>query len=358
MPDISQTLEVPITVLGQLNTIFSVVSIAVSLAMGLLTVKYETKSLLIAGITTLILGLTGAAISQNYTTMLIFYILYGTGLGLVMPITNLLITLFPLEKRTLAMGRVYSGRSLTSIIATPIIGFLATTFGWRIGYIGFGLPLIILTGLLVLLKIPQQPKKEEKVDLVKGFKDIYANTSAKACLLSSALVLVFFNSLMVFNGAYLRNTLGFSIESASLIMSLTFISVAVGQVSSGRIVAITGIKRATYIATFVCGGSLLAYFSLNMTATLSIVALIIGVAAAGITMTTLSSLALEQVPESRGTMMSLVSAGISFSSMLGSAIGGVGIDKFGFKGYGIIMFNISLVAILIIFLWVNDRKSL
>jgi predicted MFS family arabinose efflux permease len=351
MLDISETLGTPITVIGQLNTVFSVIAIIMSLAMGVLTVRYQPKRLLQTGIITLFIGVILAAVSPNYVTMMASYVLYGVGLSLVIPIANLLIVLFPPEQRTSIMGRVYSGRSFTSIIATPVIGFLTAAYGWRMGFVGFGLPLIVLTGLLVTLKIPKQPKQEEKEDITKGFKEIKANRSASACLIGATLALAFFNSIMVYNGAYLRGSLGFSIETASLIMSGLFIATAAGQVTSGAFATRFGVKRTTYLATFICGVSFFAYLTINLPVAFALIASVIGTAAAGTTMTSLSSFALEQVAESRGTMMSLVSAGISFGGMMGSAIGGVAIDTIGFKGYGVIMFAMSLGAAFVLQRW-------
>ncbi|MCW4014267.1 MAG: MFS transporter [Candidatus Bathyarchaeota archaeon] len=351
MIDISETLGTPITVMGQLNTVFSVIAIIMSLAMGVLTVRFQPKKLLQTGIVTLFVGVVLAAVSPNYVTMMVSYVLYGVGLSLVIPIANLLIVLFPPEQRTSIMGRVYSGRSLTSIIATPVIGFLTAAFGWRMGFVGFGLPLIALTGLLVVLKIPKQPKQEQKEDITKGFKEIKANKSAAACLVGATLALAFFNSIMVYNGAYLRGILGFSIETASLIMSGLFIATAAGQVTSGAFARRFGVKKTTYLATFLCGVSFFAYLTVNLPVGFALVASVIGTAAAGTTMTALSSFALEQVAESKGTMMSLLSAGISFGGMLGSAIGGVAIDTVGFKGYGTIMFVMSLGAAYVLQRW-------
>jgi DHA1 family inner membrane transport protein len=316
MPDMSQALNTPISLLGQLNTIFSIVAIIISLAMGLLTVKYSPKSLLNVGIATLLIGIIGTTVSPSYAILIVFFLFYGAGFGIVIPIANVLVALFPEKQRTSAMGMVYSGRSFASIIAMPIIGFLTAAYGWRVGCIGFGLPLIALTGAMVLLKIPNQPKQNETVDLTKGFKDIRASKSATACLIAAILALVFFNSLMVYNGAFLRNSLGFSIQTASIIMSITFIAIAIGQLTAGALTNRIGVKTVTYLATLICGVSFLAYLSLNLSPTAAIIASIIGTAAAGTTMTTMSILALDQT-ESQGTMMSLVNAAVSLGAMLG-----------------------------------------
>lgn len=351
MPEISATLNTTFTQLGQLNTAFSILAIIGSLIMGFITVKFPPKRLLLAGVVTLLAGVVTAALSQTYTHMLIAFVFYGIGSSLTLPIVSLLLMLYPLQERTTALGRIYSGRSLTSIIATPIIGFLATIYGWRTGYIGFGAPLIILSIILIMAKIPEQPVSGEKVDLTAGFRNIIRNRSAVACVIGAALGLAFFNGLMVFNGTYTRNHLNLSIESASLAMSITFIAIAIGQVASGTLAKKLGIKTTTWLSTLIGGVSLFLYFNIQLPVPVAILASAIGTAMAGTTMTSMATLALEQVPDSRGTMMSLNSAAMSMSAMLSTTIGGVAIDLLGFTGFGGSMFLISLAAAVIFYAW-------
>ena len=351
MPEISAALDASVPQLGQLNTVFSIVAIAGSIAMGAITVRYPPKRLLVAGISTLLIGIIGASLSTGLTQMVLFFVLYGVGTSLTLPIVSILLTLYPQQQRTSALGRIYSGRSLTSIIATPVIGFLASLYGWRTGYIGFGAPLILLAVVLVYAKIPEQPTSQGNVDLMSGFRKIAANRSALACITGAALSLAFFNSLIVFNGSYMRNNLGLSLETASLAMSVTFIAIAVGQVISGTLADRLGIKTTTWLSTLIGGLSLLLYFSIKLPAAVAIFASAIGTGMAGTTMTTMATLALEQVPDSRGTMMSLNSAAMNVGAMLSTVIGGLAIDSLGFSGYGAIMFIISLAAAITFYAW-------
>ena len=351
MPEISAALDASVPQLGQLNTAFSIVAIAGSVAMGAITVRYPPKRLLVAGISALLIGIIGASLSTGITQMVLFFVLYGVGTSLTLPIVSILLVLYPQQQRTTALGGIYSGRSLTSILATPVIGVLASLYGWRTGYIGFGAPLILLAVILVSAKIPEQPTSQGNVDLMSGFRKIAANRSALACIAGAALSLAFFNSLMVFNGSYMRNNLGLSLETASLAMSVTFIAIAVGQVISGTLADRLGIKTTTWLSTLIGGLSLLLYFSVKLPVAVAIFASAIGTGMAGTTMTTMATLALEQVPDSRGTMMSLNSAAMNVGAMLSTVIGGLAIDSLGFSGYSAIMFTISLAATITFYAW-------
>ncbi len=354
MPEISSALRSPVSLLGQLNTIFSVVAIVVSLAMGFLTLRYSSKNLLLTGIISLLIGVVGAALSPSYSVIFLFFVMYGLGNGLAIPIINLLVTMFPSSQRTSSMGRIYSGRSLTSIFATPVIGFLASLYGWRVGYFGLGAPLILLAAVMVYLLVPDQRVSDGRKSLTSGFRDVFSNRSAMACLIASSLALAFLMSLMVFNGIYTRHELGLSLQVASYVMSLIFISIAIGQISSGYFVTRLGLKRTTYVAAFVSGACLFIYFSLSLPLIALIGCGLIGTAAAGTTMTSMTTLALDQVTGSRGTMMSLNSASMSIGSMISSIIGGFAIDSLGFTGYGIVMFTISLTSTLIYYTFVKE----
>ncbi len=357
MPEISTTLNTPITQLGQLNTAFSIIATLGSLLMGIITIRYPPKKLLQTGIITLLLGIILASQATTYPIMLTAFILYGIGNALVLPIATLLLTLYPLETRTTALGKIYSGRSLTSIIATPIIGTITAISGWRTGYIGFGAPLIILAIILITIKIPEQPVSTEKTDLTQGFRNISKNKSAVACIIGGALGLAFFNGLMVFNGAYTRNQLNLPIETASIAMSITFIAIALGQFLSGALANRIGVKTTTWLSTATGAISLLLYFTAPLPIPLAIITSAIGTAMAGITMTTMATLALEQVPQSRGTMMSLNSAAMSLSAMLSTTIGGVAIDALGFKGFGISMFILAAVAAITFQHWTREAAT-
>ena len=356
MPEISIALNTSLSQLSQLNTVFSIVAIIVSLAMGFLTVKYPPKKLLLIGVISLLIGVFGAALSPNYTIMFVCFILYGIGNGFALPITNLLVSIFPEDAKTSAIGRIYSGRSLTSIFATPLIGFLANLYGWRAGYFGFGVPLILLAIIMIFYSIPNESQKNKEKKITDGFKNVLASRSAMACLVGSSLSLAFLMSLMVYNGTFMRNNLELSLQTASILMSLTFIAVAIGQVTSGSLVFRFGVKKTTYFAAFVSGVSLFAYFSLSLPLYVLILCSFLGTAAAGTTMTTMTSLALDQVQESRGTMMSLNSASMSVGSMLSSIVGGLSISRVGFVGFGYVMLIISLIATIVYYKWAKESK--
>ncbi|NIW98438.1 MAG: MFS transporter [Phycisphaerae bacterium] len=292
--------------------------------------------------------------SPSYSVIFLFFVMYGLGNGLAIPVINLLVTMFPPSQRTSFMGRIYSGRSLTSIFATPVIGFLAGLYGWRVGYFGLGAPLILLAAIMVYLAVPDQRASGAQKSLTSGFREVFSNRSAVACLIASSLALAFLMSLMVFNGIYTRHELGLSLQVASYVMSLIFISIAVGQVSSGYFVTVFGLKRTTYFAAFLSGACLFIYFSLSLPLIVLIGCGLVGTAAAGTTMTSMTTLALDQVTGSRGTMMSLNSASMSIGSMISSIIGGLAIGRLGFTGYGIVMFTISLASTIIYYTLVKE----
>ena len=354
MPDISKALNVSVPVLGQLNTAFSVVSIFTSFMVSLLTTRFTPKRLLNVGIIFLFTGLITSTLADGYMIMALGFLLYGVGFGLVLPVTNLLVALYPADARTSTMGWVFSGRSIISIIATPITGILAESYGWRLGYIGFGLPLILLSVILVATTVPDGDKDEAGESLVKGIHKVLTVKSAVACIAGASLALVFFSALMVYNGTYLRDEMGLSISQASLIMSVTFLAIAVGQVTSGVAVSHLGLKRATYLAIIISGISLMTYFTFKLHLAISVASSILGAAMGGTTMTTMSALALDQVRENRGTMMGLNSAAFSVANMIGSGIGGFTLDLAGYPSMGATLFIISVISSLTYLLWARE----
>lgn len=75
---------------------------------------------------------------------------------------------------------------------------------------------------------------------------------------------------------------------------------------------------------------------------------------AGMMLTVSISLTLEQVPDWRGTMMSIHSASMSVGSMLAASLGGIILIAFNYSVLGIVMGIIGIVGCLSFYLFSVD----
>jgi len=187
--DIALTFEVSVGVMGQINTLSYVVAVIFSLFMGILSVRFRHKSLLMIGLLCVSISALGCFLAANFNLILTFYSLSGVGTAMVFPMAITLIgEHFPLEKRGNAVGWIIAAGSLSYLIGAPVIGFIAGIWGWRFVLLGFVIPISLASLFLAFIGLPSALRKNQRT-ISKGtylgsFKGVLLNRSATACLLA------------------------------------------------------------------------------------------------------------------------------------------------------------------------------
>jgi len=124
--DIALTFSTSVGSMSQINTIGSTVAIIFAFLTAALSVKFRHKSLLLIGLSILIISALGCALASNFIFILLAYSLTGIALALAAPMGITLIgEYFPLEKRATAIGWINAGSSLSYLIGAPVIALIA-----------------------------------------------------------------------------------------------------------------------------------------------------------------------------------------------------------------------------------------
>lgn len=90
-----------------------------------------------AALWSVLCGLTGVV--GGFTSMLVVRILFGFAEGPMNSTTNRTITTwFPREETSRTIGFTFSGQTVGSAIAAPVVGLLAIAYGWRISFFAIG----------------------------------------------------------------------------------------------------------------------------------------------------------------------------------------------------------------------------
>jgi predicted MFS family arabinose efflux permease len=346
MLDISHTLNTPIALLGQLSTFSSFLSIIMAILMGILAMKYRYKTLLSIGLLIIAASTVVCSIAPNYLTILVSYSFQGVGYSIILSMATTMIGVqFPPEERIKAMGRLIAGRSVSSIFATPIIGLIVGLSNWRWGFIGFSLPLMILSLILVYVGLPSDYGETggDTSTVLVGIKQVLKDRSAVASLIAASLAMTLFSAVQVFNGSYLRQRFDLSVQTVSILLPLIAISVTIGTLTTSQIVRRLSLRKVVYFTTFFAALSYLIYFT-QQDYRIAIVFSSIGACLTGMRVTVAGSLSLEQVPLYRGSMMSLNTAATSLGGVLGAGIGGYALLSNGYTGLGFALFFMSVLS--------------
>lgn len=358
--DIGNTFNKPVGVTGQITTVASLVTTISAVLMGAWSVRFNHKSLLLLGLIFCSISALSCTFALNFTMMLITYAISGLGLGMVEPMAYTLVGAhFPLDKRASGFGWLLTGAVLASISA-PIMGVIARVGDWRLTFLGFILPITLLSFVLVVKGVPSRIRSSHnlisKEKYWEGFKEIFFNRSATACLVGSVLAMIAWQAISLYSIAFFREHFQVSIRIASFIILGTAICYLLGCLTSSLFVNWFGMKLVTVSTIFFAGIFIIAFMTVpHLELALSFIFL--SCFFFGMRATAASSLTLEQVPRFRGSMMSMNSAAWFLGFALGAGLGGITLLRYDYEFVGLILGVMGITAALVFYLLVDDPTS-
>ena len=285
----------------------------------------------------------------------IMYGLAGVGITLVSPMSRSLVgNLFPPEHRTKALAWLTTGVTFSYIVGAPIIGVLAGIGGWRLPFLAFCLPILVLALVLAFKGLPDtQVNVGHDAGFFSGYKSILRERSAVACLLATMLTSMAYQSIGLYSTSFYREIFSIPSSIAATYITVGSLSTTTGIQASGWLVSKYGRKNVSVGMGLVSG---VCYIVFMMVKSLGI-SLVVRFAAgifAGLAWNSVASLTLEQGGEEKGPIMSLYSAFMNLGLSLGSAFGGLllVLYSYGFMGIGLGL--LQLVSVIVIFLYTSE----
>ena len=326
-------------------------AIIAALIVGIISIKYSYRSLLIAGLSLSIVSVLGCCYAPSFLTLLVIFSLGGFAANMIVPMTTALIgEHVPQDKRTQAMGWLMAGPAAIYIIGYPIGNIIGN---WKEAYLFFAFPVSLIALILTMFSIPDTESRSPVSDILRGYKEIFKNKSAIACLVGYALGLGVWTISLTMAASFYRTALSMSRTNvAYLTMAMAFAYIA-GALIVNRVVSRMGSKKTTLVMAFLMGLSTMIRFSIpNMIFTVSMGFLTCFFA--GCFNTANQGLNLDQVPSLRGSMMSLTSALGSVGTVVILGLSGVLLTQYGWAVMGLITGAFGLVAGVIFFLLVKE----
>ena len=356
--DIGLTFGCSIGVIGQIRTASSIAAFISAILMGALSVRFRHRSLLLIGLLFISISALGSSFAPDFNVMLVIYALSGFGSSMVTPMTRTLVAdHFPLEKRTGVIGWLMAGASLSYAIGAPTIGFIAGLRGWRLGFLGFVLPISLLSLLLAAKGLPSAPRNyqstKSKRNYLEGFKAVFSNRSATACLVGSAILVAAYQAVLLYGSSFFRQRFLISTSLASFIILAAGLCFTLGSLVSGRFVKRFGRKPTTVSTGFIACVFILSYTNLS-NLWLSLAARFLASLFNGMAFAAATSLTLEQVPRSRGAMMSIHAGAASMGSALGAGVGGLALLLYDYELVGISLGGMGIIGAVIFHLLAID----
>ena len=349
--DIGITFGLSVGVSGQLNTFSASVAFIASLLMGFLSIRHNSKKLLLTGTTLFILGTFGCAFASRFSIMLLFYALVGFGISMIMPmISTIVAELYELKKRATIIGYTMASGALSFVIGSPIIIYIASLGGWRLPFLYFILPTALLSAGLSVKGLPSstQSLKSSSYNksFLESFREILTKRSAMACLFGTALAAACWQAIVFYSVSFLRQRFLLSSDFTSLFIVFGALSYTIGSLVSGYVVNKFGRKKVTVISSVLAGVFTIMFLNVsNLWESIGLAFL--GSLFSGVRASSSSSLTLEQIPKYRGAIMSLSSATGNIGVALGSGLGGFALLWYDYKTLGMALGVLGILAAII-----------
>lgn len=349
--EISQTYNLSVGITNQIRTFNSFAAIFAAMLMGFLSVRFRQKTLLIAGLALSVFTTLGCYLAPSFPILIICYSLGGIAVSMINPMTTALLgEHVPLSERTRALGWLTAGPAAIYVLGYPIVNYLGD---WRRAFLIFALPIILVALLISFVGLPSTESTTHREDILTGYKGILASRSALATLIGSGMGLGVWMVTLSLHSSFFRQQFSVSrnnVVYATVVMALAYIS---GTLLARKIIPRYGRKNTAVAASILLGlFTVLFTTSFNMTT-----ALITGLAtcfAAGIRVNASQGLNLEQLPDLRGSMMSLSSAFGSTGNVLSLSLSGYLLINYGWGVMGSVIGVFGFVAGIILYLYSKD----
>jgi predicted MFS family arabinose efflux permease len=362
--DIAQTFNILPGTVGQLDSFIAIASVGTGLVLGAFGTRFRYKSLVMTGVLFIAVCAVGLFLAPNFPSAQLVVPLNGIGSVLIVVTAQTFIgNSYPLDKKAKAIGWVAAAGMFANAVGAPVSGFMTDIGGWRSVFLWFMLPTAIVSLIFVFLvfphNLPEPQLNTDKEPFMKGFKKVLSNKSAVACLISAFLSNAFVFGTMAFEVTFLRQVYSASPSFAAMVGPFAGTAViTAGAIVGGNIVNRVGRKRLTATAIFLAGifvlfsyfvQGLLIFLAFRWAASIFI----------GVTVAAASNLMLEQVPQFRGTAMSLNSAFSGVGTAVGIIIAGAVLNLYvnpttGFQALGLTVGAFALAAVFVTFFFAKD----
>lgn len=352
------TEEVFVAITSQLVTVASLVAAVFALLLGILSVKFNHKKLLVIGASCIPLGALGCSLAPNFVFLQIFYSIEAIGTTVVMVMTMVLVgEMLALKKRPKATGWIMTGPTFANMAGTLVISLFFVDLGsWRSYLLWFALPISLMALAAAYFGVPSSVKTEretaEKNAYLSSFKQVFLNRSATACLIGNMFTAASVIWIVYFV-AFFMTKFGLSQASGALVAFGMAPTGALGLIIGGYLVNKVGRKKLWLTTSTISGVTLpLLAFVPELWIVLIITYLREFIGAIGRPASL--NLTLEQTPKSRGTMLSINNFLNWVGASIGGVVGGVALAFFGYNGVIFAFASMLLIAAAIFFFFVKD----
>ena len=358
LTDIALTFNTTLGTAGQIVTAASLAGLLIAPFLAAFSIKYPPRNLLLSGITLITISAIGCSFASNYHSMLILYSLSGLGAAIVTPmIITIIGEKVADDKQSGTIGLIMTSTPMLSTIAGLTIAIILNR-GWQTAFQLYVFPIVLTSLILAFIALPKTSTSDsthEKIGIREGFMKIVGHRSALACLLGTSFTQIAWGGIILFFISFYKETYGVSTATVGLIWSANTFAYVVGGLLCGRIIPRIGNKPVTYLSSVFIGLVVVLFIHIPNYYLAIFLGLLMPFFSA-LWSASSNALALKQVPEYRGAMMSLNSGSGQLGRTIGSLVGGLAINYGGYSLMGIVFGLVGLIASAVVYLFTTESQ--
>ncbi|MDR0299744.1 MAG: MFS transporter [Streptococcaceae bacterium] len=292
--------------------------------------RFSKRKLLLLGISIFLIGTLLCALSPNLISFYIFRAIAGFGAALFLPnVWAFIGGYFEVKTMNKVMGIVMSALSLSVALGVPLGSFLAQLSSWQMAFWASAV-LSVLSGLVILLVIPNTLPSKTKLHYTSAFKKIFMMKKVPQVLSISFFYMFSFYTIYTFLGSYLTNTFHFSLTQRGFVFFTYGLVNFIAAIFGGSFMNKVGRENSILFNSAASVILALGLGILGQNFPLLIISLILLAITMGLGVTAISALIVTTAPQNRSTIMSFNSSVLYLGLTLASALGGIIYQTHGF----------------------------
>ena len=261
-------------------------------------------------------AVAGLAFSQGWWALLPMG-LSGLSLAAFVPAQQAYITeQSSPQKRGRVMGTIEMSWSVTALLASPVIGWMIKSIGWRAPLLL--LSVLYLVGTAVVLRLPPVSVHQTQPSLTRSeIGRLLLRKNVLASVLVAFLVYVAVTCFLTITGVWLTADFGLDAAAIGLVSTLVGIAELTGAGASSLLIDWVGKQRGNVWGLLLLAAAFAIIPFLPQTTWLAVAALAVVGLLFQFVIVSLIPLYAEQAAEARGTVLALVFAGVGLGASVG-----------------------------------------
>jgi predicted MFS family arabinose efflux permease len=354
--DIGLSFGASVGVMSQMRTAASLIAIVTSLLISVISLRFEHRILLIIGLGIYTVSSFLCSVAPDYLSIMLFYSINGMGGAITNPMNNTLVAAyFPPKKRNSVLGLMSASSASAYLFGMPLVYIVSSWGGWRSTFgllLAFSL-VTLATSIIALKPKPLTPQIKTQGGYSISFKNILNNKSALSCLISPSLASAAWTAIIVFSASFRRQRFLLATDFVTILTMGAALCFIISSLGSGKIINKIGRKKIAVITALLTGIFTLVYTNVP-DLWVSVACTCIAALFAGLRFTATTSLALEQMPEFRSTMMSLYAVSDSIGAALGAGVGGLILISYNYEELAAVLGAMGILSSIILWKYAVD----